>query len=102
LKNIRETVTFLYIELGRREVGGSRKCSEAEFKEKLSVWDPMLELTITSPYLRVDLESSFPPQRRGMPTNVSPIIQKCNNQKETGEYKEGAEKEWELNRPYGA
>jgi hypothetical protein len=33
---------------------------EAVFKEKHGVWDPMLELTITSPYLIVDSEVQRP------------------------------------------
>jgi hypothetical protein len=33
--------------------------AEAVFKEKRVVWDPMLELTITSPYLIIDFEVQF-------------------------------------------
>jgi hypothetical protein len=47
---------------------------EAIFKEKHGVRDPMLELTIASLYLIDDSKSSFPPQRRRMPTNVFSII----------------------------
>jgi hypothetical protein len=49
---------------------------EAVFKEKLGVWDPRLELTVTvtSPYLIIDYGGSFPLQseRSGM-EKVSPI-----------------------------
>jgi len=54
--------------------------AEAVFKEKRGVWDPMLELTITSPYLIIDFEVQFLFQYHQMPTNVSPVIQKWNNQ----------------------
>ncbi len=37
------------------------KNREAVFKEKRGVWDPMLELTITSPYLIVDFEVQLSP-----------------------------------------
>ncbi len=41
-ENVSETVAFLNNELGGGGgVGGSRKCSEAEFKEKHGVWDPI-------------------------------------------------------------
>ncbi len=44
-------------------MGSTKKtCPEAVFIEKRGVWDPILELTITSPYLIVDSEVSFSPQ----------------------------------------
>jgi hypothetical protein len=51
-------------------------CPEAVFKEKRGVWDPILELTITSSYLIIDSEVSFPPQlkrEKGGTAKVSPI-----------------------------
>jgi hypothetical protein len=56
---------------------GNRVCIQRE-TETRGIWDPTLELTITSPYL-IGV-SSFPLQQRRMPTNISPIIQKWNNQ----------------------
>jgi hypothetical protein len=60
--------------------------TEDVFKEKRRVWDPMLKLTIISPYIIVDskVKLSTPTIR-----NVSPIIQKK-------KYEEGEEKGWEL------
>jgi hypothetical protein len=49
---------------------------EAVFKEKRGVWDPMLELALTSPYLIVDSGVNFPPElqrERGGVGKVSPI-----------------------------
>ncbi len=44
-----EKIIFTYSQL--------EYCTELEFKEKHGVWDPLLELTITSPYLIVDSEA---------------------------------------------
>jgi hypothetical protein len=49
---------------------------EAVFKEKHGVWDPLLELTITSLYLIVDSGVNFPLQlqrEKGGVGKVSPI-----------------------------
>ncbi len=39
---------------------GTYSRAEAKFKEKLGEWDPMLELTLTSPYLIVDSAVQLP------------------------------------------
>jgi len=47
------------------------KVPEAVFKEKRGVWDPMLELIITSPYLIVDSEVQLSNPKT---TNVSQLF----------------------------
>jgi hypothetical protein len=65
---------YLYI-----SVAGARS-SWAEFKKKHRVWEPLLEFIKTSPYLIVDSEVQLSSRRTTKPMNVSPIIQKWNNQ----------------------
>ncbi len=58
---------------------------------------PIMDLTTTSPYHIVDSEVHLStPTTTNVGENVSPIIQKWNNQKKKGEYEEGGGKGWEL------
>jgi hypothetical protein len=44
--------------LWKRHVQALQSASEAESKEKHGVWDPMPEMTITSPYVRSTVDSN--------------------------------------------
>jgi hypothetical protein len=64
---------------------------EAAFKEKREVWDPILELTIASPYLIGDSSQASIPEM----TNANECFHKYskwNNQQEKGEYADGGGK----------
>jgi hypothetical protein len=61
-------------------------------KKKHGVPAPMLELTITSTYLKIDFEVQLSTPTTTNAGECFLIIQKLNNQKEKGQYREGEER----------